>query len=76
LQIGKAYFLQIATRDAYSSGKNPFSSREKGWHWACDKRLADKSTLGAIKMADLIFIVITVVFFAIALAYVRGCDRL
>ena len=31
---------------------------------------------GAIKMADLIFIVITVVFFAIALAYVRGCDRL
>jgi len=27
-------------------------------------------------MADLIFILVTVAFFAIAAAYVRGCDRL
>ena len=27
-------------------------------------------------MKDLIFIALTVVFFLIALAYVRGCDRL
>jgi hypothetical protein len=28
------------------------------------------------RMADVIFVVITVVFFIIACAYVRGCDRL
>ena len=27
-------------------------------------------------MADLIFILITVVFFSVSAAYVRGCDRL
>jgi hypothetical protein len=27
-------------------------------------------------MADLIFVVVTVVFFVVALAYVRGCDQL
>jgi len=32
--------------------------------------------LGAVKMLDLIFIAITVVFFAIAIAYAGGCDRL
>jgi len=32
--------------------------------------------LGAIKMADVIFIIIPVVFFVISWLYVRGCDRL
>jgi len=27
-------------------------------------------------MQDVIFVVVTVCFFAVALAYVRGCDRL
>jgi len=27
-------------------------------------------------MLDLIFVVVTICFFAVALAYVRGCDRL
>jgi len=27
-------------------------------------------------MLDVIFVVVTICFFAVALAYVRGCDRL
>jgi len=27
-------------------------------------------------MVDVIFVVVTICFFAVALAYVRGCDRL
>ena len=32
-------------------------------------------TLG-VAMSDLIFVALTIVFFLLALAYVRGCDRL
>jgi len=27
-------------------------------------------------MQDLVFVVVTICFFAVAVAYVRGCDRL
>jgi len=27
-------------------------------------------------MQDVVFVVVTICFFAVALAYVRGCDRL
>jgi hypothetical protein len=31
---------------------------------------------GREKMSDLIFIALTIVFFLVALAYVRGCEKL
>jgi hypothetical protein len=34
------------------------------------------STFRSDQMADVLFIVITVLFFAVACLYVRGCDRL
>ncbi len=51
-------------------------SLRKGWHCACDSILPHKSTFRSDRMADIIFILVTVVFFAISLAYVRACDRL
>jgi hypothetical protein len=35
-----------------------------------------KSIAGSIQMADLMFILITVIFFVVATVYVRACDRL
>jgi hypothetical protein len=44
------------------------------------KRAARESTVlckkGKVEMWDLIFIALTIIFFLIALAYVRGCEKL
>lgn len=38
--------------------------------------LLQRTAEEATQMADLVFMAVTVAFFAIAWAYVRGCDRL
>ena len=45
------------------------------WHFACGA-LLETSCFRTEQMGDVIFIVITVVFFIIACAYVSACDRL
>ena len=51
-------------------------SQRKGWHCACGSSLTHDSNFRRAQMADVIFIVITVVFFLISWCYVKGCDRL
>jgi len=65
--------LQNATRSvAFNEIRLIFRSRSL----ALQLRNGSITDLGAVKMLDLIFIAITVVFFAVALVYAGGCDRL
>ena len=35
-----------------------------------------KNKIGDARMLDLIFVALTIIFFLLALAYVRGCEKL
>jgi len=55
--------------------------RARQWHVGCAVTLRvrakfEESRLGSNSMLDVIFVVVTVVFFLISWLYVRGCDRL
>ena len=63
-------------RSLAKRAKKPIVSPRKGWHCACDGLLAQESVFRSDQMADVIFVIVTVVFFIIAWLYVRGCDRL
>jgi hypothetical protein len=76
LQMLAARSLQIATSSAFASIGKLMISRPNSWHQGCARVLAYDSTFRSDQMADVIFIVITVVFFLISWWYVKGCDRL
>mgnify|MGYP006268875807 CR=1 FL=1 len=50
-------------------GRQPMWLENFAWHLPCT------TAQGGLTM-DLVFVLATVVFFAVSLAYVRGCDRL
>jgi hypothetical protein len=77
LQILPYPFLQIATRGslAFLVKTNDFATEGLA-HWLRNYPDARLYFLGAIKMADVIFIAVTVVFFIISWLYVIACDRL
>jgi hypothetical protein len=56
--------------------QKPIISQSNSWHRACDEILAHESIFRSNPMADVILVLITVVFFIIAWLYVKGCDRL
>ena len=71
------YFLANCNeRFGYILGNLLFPIAKRVWHCACGVTLVHESISGANRMADIIFIVVTVVFFIISWLYVRGCDRL
>jgi hypothetical protein len=56
--------------------EKPIILPRKVWHFGCDSNLADEAMLRSGQMADVIVIVVTVLFFIISWLYVIGCDRL
>src|SRR5215467_8562462 len=76
LQRFELSFLQLATSFALDSFQkaNHFTVMFLALRLRCD--LAHDSISRSNHMADVIFILITVVFFLIACWYVYGCDRL
>lgn len=77
LQILLDLFLQIATRGSlvFIVKTNDFATEGLA-HWLRNYPDARFYFIGAIKMADVIFIAVTVVFFVISWLYVIACDRL
>src|SRR5216117_1938658 len=51
---------------------------QRGWYvgCSCPMIVCEDCLLKGTQMSDLIFIAVTLVFFAIAWAYTRGCERL
>jgi hypothetical protein len=50
-------------------GEGAVPSREMAWHLPCNPWRPEGRM-------DLVFVIATVAFFAVSLAYVSGCDRL
>jgi hypothetical protein len=78
LQLATVRCLVLATcnQPALESLQKPIISQYSRWHCACDAIKTHESIFRSNRMADVIFIIVTVVFFIIACLYVRGCDRL
>src|SRR5262245_5404805 len=69
-------FLQVATWLDVTCFENQIISQSSSWHFACDASCHESFFSRSKRMADVIFILLTVVFFIISWLYVRGCDRL
>lgn len=76
LQMSTTRFLQTAIRgsDSVPWKTNDFAIERLALR--LQKTLTQDSTFRSDQMADVIFIVVTMLFFIVACLYVSGCDRL
>lgn len=68
--------LQVARRQRRRDRKRMIFCRQTGGTVLALVVVAENISFRSDQMADVLFIVITVLFFAVACLYVRGCDRL